>query len=414
MTYLHSLLKRHGPGWLLMAASLGFFVVMIQLARAQTLTTLYSFTGGSDGFGPAGKLLMDNAGNLYGTTEFGGTGSCQGPNGLTGCGTVFKITPSGVETVLYRFTGGADGAEPIGGLVFDGQGNLYGTTYTGGIVNSDCLTGCGVVFEVSPSGSEDVLYSFKGGTDAAYPSGDLTFDAQGDLLGTTFNILGGGGPDSYYSVFKVTTEGVETVLYSFSGGADGGAPRAGLLLDKQGNIYGAAYYGGAYANGVLFEITASGAEKTLFSFPGGSRGSFPNGGLIRDAKGNLYGTTEYGGAGLAGDHTGCGVLFELTSKGAEKVLWRFPAGKKSNPCEPTAGLAIDATGNFYGTTYFGSGESRDWGTLFERPIIGKPKMLAGLNGHPEATVILDNQGNLYGTTFDGGDFGYGMVFKFAP
>ncbi len=239
-------------------------------------STLYSFTGGADGKYPNSGLIADNAGNLYGTTGMGGA---------FGQGVVFKITPTGIETVLYSFTGGSDGGEPWGRLLPDSQGNLYGTTYADGGLQLSF----GVVFKLSPSGILTVLHSFTGGSDGGHPNGDLIADVEGNLYGTTPAI-----PRSTHgTVFKLSQQGALTVLHTFSG-SDGFDPRSGVIMDAGGNLYGTTWSGGASGNGVVYELSANGTENVLHNFSG-SDGSLPVGGLVFDTAGNLYGTTAYGG-----------------------------------------------------------------------------------------------------------------------
>jgi uncharacterized repeat protein (TIGR03803 family) len=292
-------------------------------------------------------------GNLYGTTFAGGSYVCSG-----GCGTVFKLTPSGTETVLYRFTGG-DGANPTAGLIADASGNLYGTTELGGGANG-CSGGCGTVFKLTPSGTETVLYRFTGGSDGASPFAALIADGAGNLYGTTFF----GGASGHGTVFKLTPSGTETVLYSFTGGSDGANPLAGLIADAAGNIYGMTNNGGAGSFGTVFKLIPSGNLAVLHSFSGGSDGAFPGlGSLIADAAGNLYGMTVEGGGSGCGA-IGCGTVFKLTPSGTETVLYRFTGG--SDGAFPhaglIAGLIADAAGHLYGTTN-GSGSGN--GTVFE-------------------------------------------------
>jgi uncharacterized repeat protein (TIGR03803 family) len=225
---------------------------IFEITRPGAATILYSFAGGAaDGANPYSGLVLDPEGNLYGTTSHGGSGTgCSG-----GCGVVYKFAPDGTETVLYNFTGGADGADPQASLVLDGAGNLYGTTYQGG--GAGCSgVGCGTVFKVTPGGTETVLYSFAGGLDGAQPFPGVILDAAGNLYGTTYDGGGSGcGGDGCGTVFKVTPSGSETILYSFTGGADGGLPMAGLVMDGQGNLFGTASTGGFDGFGVVFEVT---------------------------------------------------------------------------------------------------------------------------------------------------------------
>jgi uncharacterized repeat protein (TIGR03803 family) len=259
-------------------------------------TVLYSFCALADcvdGANPRAALILDKDGNLYGVTQNGGTGAEDS-------GTVFKLTPTGAETVLYSFCSEAncaDGQWPYGGLARDPKGNLYGTTSIGGADNF------GTVFKVAPSGEETVLHSFTRGVDGGYPWAGLIRDSKGNLYGTTQQ----GGTNDTGTVYEITPSGTETVIYSFGLIPDGNYPLAPLLLDKDGNLYGATVVGGTYNSGTVFEVSPSGQETMLWSFNGASDGQYPyETGLVRDAKGNLYGTTEAGG------EYGYGVVFKVT------------------------------------------------------------------------------------------------------
>ncbi|MGH6846196.1 MAG: choice-of-anchor tandem repeat GloVer-containing protein, partial [Methylocella sp.] len=254
---------------------------------APTETVLHSFAGGSDGGFPGGGLIADSSGNLYGTTEGGSTRDCLT---LGNCGTVFKLSPSGSETVLYAFTRN----ESEAGLIADSSGNLFGTIPTGGAsicgFDGDYGFGCGVVFKLSPGGTYTELHSFTGSSDGAFPGG-LIADSSGNLYGTT----GGGGASGCGGfgcggVFKLSPGGSETVLYSFTGGIDGGGPTAGLIADSSGNLYGTTAFGGSAVCGggcgVVFKLSPGGTETvlhTLNGFP--SDGSQPEAGLIADSSG---------------------------------------------------------------------------------------------------------------------------------
>jgi len=255
----------------------------------------------SDGSAPNGALI-NVGGTLYGTTLLGGGTGCGG----YGCGTVFKISTTGVETVLYIFQGGADGRNPEAGLI-NVAGTLYGTTDSGGGTGCGGY-GCGTVFKITTGGVESVVYSFQGGTDGSDPDGLV--DVAGTLYGTNhYGGLANGG-----TVFKVTTAGIENVLYSFRGGADGSFPVGSLI--KVGNaLYGTTEYGGDGAGqpyGTVFKVTMKGAETVLHAFTGGADGLYPNGKLVK-VGGKLFGTTIGGGAspacGLSG---GCGTVFQVT------------------------------------------------------------------------------------------------------
>ena len=250
--------------------------VVFKLAPDGTENVLHTFAGfSSDGAYPVDGLVRDAKGNLYGTTQHGGPGDN---------GTVFKVAKTGAETVLYAFAGGSDGAWPYGSLVEDAAGNFYGTTIEGG-AHSD-----GVVFKLS-KGTETLLHNF-GGSDGMYPVAGLVLDGSGNLYGTTKQ----GGAHGAGTVFKVAPDGTETVLYSFAGTSDGAFPMCNLLMDKKGNLYGTADGGGAHGSGTVFKISSKGAESTLYSFAGGTDGANPQASVVRDGTGNLYGTTSSGGA----------------------------------------------------------------------------------------------------------------------
>jgi uncharacterized repeat protein (TIGR03803 family) len=269
---------------------------------------VYDFAAIPQGVAPNGALARDANGNIYGTTYRGG-GNGARP------GTVFEVSPSGVETVLHRFAAyKGDGKLPSAGLVMDKKGNLYGTTSEGGVdgfygPGLECYEQCGTVFEVTAAGVEKTLYSFKGSKlkDGASPFGSLIMDKKGNLYGTTY----AGGVYGYGTIFELTTAGVEKVLYSFVGQPDAGNPVGRLLLDTKGNLYGTTSFGGTFGVGAVFELSASGKESVLYSFAGGADGASPFDGLVMDAAGNLYGTTEIGGNFGTSCPEGCGVVFKV-------------------------------------------------------------------------------------------------------
>jgi uncharacterized repeat protein (TIGR03803 family) len=362
-----------------------------------TESVLYSFTDDPDGAGPEAGLV-DVGGNLYGTTNYGGTGSS-----ITGDGTVFEITPAGVETVLHSFAGQPnDGAYPSAGLV-DVDGTLYGTTYEGG-TNND-----GTVFEINPStGQETVLYSFTGANgDGAFPEADLV-DVDGTLYGTTYE----GGTNNDGTVFEITPAGVETVLHSFAGQPNDGANPLAGLVDVDGTLYGTTSAGGTSGNGTVFEINPSTGEETvLYSFTGANGdGSYPAAGLVMGANGNLYGTTYYGGT------NNDGTVFEINpSTGDETVLYSF-TGANGDGAYPSAGL-VDVDGNLYGTTEYGGTD--DAGTVFEITPAGVETVIHSFAGLPNDGTgpeagLVDVDGTLYGTTNDGGTNNDGTVFQIVP
>ena len=324
---------------------------VIQVDAAGTQTTLYSFseTGfrqAAGGSNPRADLIRDPAGNFYSTT-FGG--------GASGAGVVFKLDPAGNESVLYSFTGGADGANPVGGVIADPAGNLYGTTYRGG------SSSAGVVFKLDPAGNETVLHSFTGGADGGQPAAGVIRDSAGNLYGTTER---GGGSNSGV-VFKLDAAGNETVLHSFRGGADGAQPAAGVIQDSAGNLYGTTQGGGGTGFGTVFKVDTAGHETVLHSFTGApSDGAYPSAGLLLGPAGNLYGTTTAGGSGRDGAGGGLegGVVFEVDTAGHETVLHNFIGGP-TDASNPKAPLVRDAAGNLYGTTWYGGGSNQ--GAIYE-------------------------------------------------
>jgi uncharacterized repeat protein (TIGR03803 family) len=378
-------------------------------AQAQTYkeTLLYSFGGGGNGNSPQADVISDAKGNLYGTTEAGGVGSCTRDGG---CGTVFKVDTTDQETVLHRFTGGADGNAPYAPLIMDAKGNLYGTTVFGG--GTGCSgDGCGTVFKVTKKGEEAVLYSFTGGADGANPYAGLIMDAKGNLYGNT-NAGGGSGKGVVFELDPTTSE--YTVLHSFTGGADGGQPFAGLISDAKGNLYGTATTGGSGA-GVVFEVSSTGNYTVLHSFTGAKDGATPYGVLIFDAKGNLYGTNVAGAIGW-------GVVFKMTTKGKETVLHTFTGGDGGFP----TGLVFDAKGNLYGTTQLGGpAHYLAAGVIYKLSSKRKYTILdyfsADSSGsqtgcYPAITgaLILDAKGSPNGALSCGGPSGFGVVYKLTP
>jgi uncharacterized repeat protein (TIGR03803 family) len=382
---------------------------------------------------PVAGLVLDSAGNLYGTTAFGGDTKC-----FNGCGTVFKLAHASrggwSYSVIHSFHGGRDGAGPAGTLVVDLAGDLYGTTQAGG--SNACGGGCGTVFELTPTSggawTENVVYRF-GGTNGQQPYAGVTLDAAGNIYGTTFvggsgNCMGGCGV-----VFELTPSGgrwSETVLYNFDGGSDGALPVAPLIFDGQGDLFGTAQQGGAGSCGgntcgVVFELTPSSGggwgENVLYSFTGGEDGGVPLGGLIFDSVGNLYGTTDAGGSLACG---GCGTVFKLTPSAGgwtETVIHSFQGAEDgANPYNVS--LVSDQAGNLYGTTLFGGLAACDCGAAFKlAPSTGgtwSNSLLYAFDGvhgsTPDAGLILDAARNLYGTTSEGGSDGFGVVFKITP
>ena len=416
--------NRYGNCRKLSAVLLVMVVVVLVLAPgtwAQSrYKTLHRFKDGPDGADPWGGLIFDQAGNLYGI-DFG-----NGGQGLFG--NVFKLRPnadgSWTEERLHNFTGGKDGADPGAGVIFDAAGNLYGTTVNGG----DHWLSIGVVFELTPNANggwtETVLHTFKGG-DQGHPWAALIFDQAGNLYGTTI----GGGSNGMVFKLKPNPDGgwTESVLHSFSGGADGAAPYGGVIIDQAGNLYGTTVGGGAHGafGGVVFKLTpqpdGSWTESVLYNFTDGADGGAPFGGLIFDQSGNLYGTTAVGG-NLSQCSGGCGVVFELTPNGnggwKEQVLHAF-AG--SDGGSPEAALTFDGAGNLYGTTDRGGASTCGCGTVFRLSRNSKGgwdhSTLHSFYAHPGASptagVIFDAAGNLFSTT-SGYPLTFGSVFEITP
>jgi hypothetical protein len=428
---------------------------------------LYSFQGGTtDGADPAGGVVFDKAGNLYGATTAAGPDNCFPIAGE--CGLVFQLSPPAkkgdpwTETILYQFKGKTsnDASVPAGGVILDAAGNVYGTTAYGG--TGDCVllgtsAGCGTVYELSPPAkngapwTETLLYSFKSGNDGYFPWGNLTWDSKGNLYGATQ--FGGGRGNTcneFYggncgTVFELTPpkqkggQWTEQVLHSFAGIAnrkqsgDGANPNGGLILDKRGAIYGTTLSGGyncAYHSGhgcgTIFALKPPAknggmwTETMLHRFVDGNDGASPQGGTVFDAKGYLYGTT-------------IGTVFRLTPPSKKFGSWKKTllfafCNQNQGGCEPEDSLIFDASGRLYGTTYYGFGDEL-YGSVFrlEPPrkngaawvidyLYGFVNAPDGL--YPAARLIFDRVGNLYSTTTGGGQGTCsrycGTVFEVSP
>jgi uncharacterized repeat protein (TIGR03803 family) len=374
-------------------------------------STLYAFNGGAS---PHAPLIQANDGNFYGTTTFGGT---------HGAGSVFKITPQGAETQLYSFIPNvnSDGNQPLASLLQASDGNFYGTAQGGGAYTE------GVVFKITPSGTESVLHSFSGNggiansTDGALPFASLIEGRDHNLYGTTQSggVTGGG------TVFRITLAGVATVLYSFnaSNGTDGVGPVASLIQGSgsDDNFYGTTFSGGVNNAGTVFTITLAGTETVLHSFGAGD-GSSPSAGVIEGTDGNLYGTTQAGGT------NGHGTVFRTTKAGVQDWLYSFTGEvdqthvitSNDDGAEPFGGLIQGSDGNFYGTTKFG-GEFFV-GTVFRITPAGTRSTLTSFDGIesvlddidgslPLAGLVQGTDGNLYGITSAGGAYNSGTVFR---
>jgi uncharacterized repeat protein (TIGR03803 family) len=399
---------------------LALIVVATQSAQAQTYQVIHTFTGGQDGGNPYAGLTLDKAGNLYGTTGYGGA---------YGNGIVYQLRHKGsgwTFNPLYNFGfgGRGDGATPLGGVIVGPDGSLYGTTAGGG------SAGVGTVFRLRPPPhacttalcpwAETVIYSFKGGADGANPGyGNLAFDQEGNIYGTTTS--GGdtkplgpckGGCGTVFELSPSDGGWNENIVHVFTGN-DGDEPLSGVVLDQTGNLYGTTFAGGEGSCncGTVYELTHSGSgwtESLLYSFTGGSDGDTPDGGLIFDPSGNLYGTTS-----------NIATAFELTPSGGTwiySLLYAF--GYFDLQCGPRANLAMDGAGNLYGTTTC----TVPNGTVFKLTPSNDGTwtytLLHGFTGpdgeYPQCNVVIDANGNLYGTTVAGGFDGVGVVWEITP
>ena len=428
------------------ALTLAVLLLSTALCSAGTEKVLFRFNYTNGSLPDYGPIVMDSAGNIFGTTDYGG----DSPNCTLGCGTVFELKPGAngrwTETVIHSFSGNPDGANPFAGLAMDAAGNLYGITAYGGTA-TNCTSGCGTVFELSPDGTgrwrEHILYSFKGTPDGSEPDGALALDSAGNVYGTTY--FGGASPNCTLgcgTVFKLQPalngRWSERVLYSFTGTPDGANPWAVKpVQDAAGNIYGTTYYGGDNTNcttgcGTVFELSPTGGkytEKVLHSFTAFGDGSLPIQGVIFDSAGNLFGTTVYGGD-FTNCTLGCGVAYELTPSPTggwtENSIYTFNG--VSDGVHPGASLIFDAAGNLYGTAFDGGNNTNcttGCGIVYElSPNGGSNWTETTLHAftsvpdgaHSSGSLIIDSAGNLYGTTFYGGNatnclYGCGTVFE---
>ena len=389
------------------------FVLSVATAVAATTDVIFSFGEGEGEYADT-DLETDSAGNIYGTTVLGGD---------FGGGTVFQLTPTPdgwVHTVLYSFTGGADGGEPYKGVTLDHEGNLYGTAVTGG--SGSCEGGCGVVYKLTNSGgtwTQSVIHAFTGGDDGSGPGARVTVDQSGNVYGMA-PTGGAYGLGTIYKIHQVGGAWDFRVIHAFTGGADGSSGSAGRMILRKGSLYGAATAGGNHGSGVVFQLTQSGAAgwnfRTIYSFQGQPDGSFPYGALLFDSSGNIYGTTYYGGA------NGIGAVYKLSPRLVgewdENVIYSFQNGSDGN--SPISNLVFDTVGNLYGTTSeggLGSGVIfklssvgvRQWTETIVHSFQGAPD-----GGFPYNGMVVDRFGNFYGATVHGGKHDDGCVYKFTP
>jgi uncharacterized repeat protein (TIGR03803 family) len=406
------------------AGCLALFTVAIALtataAVGQTFKVLHSFGGAGDGSAPFAALVADGTGQLYGVTLTGPAGPQCSPSG---CGVVFKLSPnrdgSWAETLIYQFTGGSDQSEPAFPVAFDPLGNLFGTTQGN-------PGEYGTVFGLTPNAdgtwSQRTIYTFTGGADGGQPFG-IAVSGVGRLYGTTYRNRGNyqGLVFDLGQVSALTWK--QNVLHAFGSGGDGYGASGELIFDASGNIYGTTYSGGLFGNGTVFKLSANAEgswnETILYSFRGSPDAAHPYAGVIFDMAGNLYGTTEQGGS------IGQGTAFELTpnSDGSwtESVLHSFGSGNDGG--FPDAGLTFDTAGNLYGTTPSGGGVGFE-GTVFKLTLGSQghwtETLLHAFSGqdgiipYNDGRLVVDGAGNIYGTAAAGGQYGGGTVFEITP
>jgi len=390
---------------------LALILALAATAAAQTFTVVHAFTGAGDGGIPMSGLTLGPGQSFYGTS------SCCG----SGFGTVFKLKPAGtgwILNTLYRFRGSGDGSSPFGRVAVAPDGTLYGTTFAGGAGYGVCSGGCGTLFRLRPPvnapvsalylWNETVLYRFTGTADGGEPQGDLALDPAGELYGTTY------APATVYEVSQGAGGWSESVLYS-PGNHDA---FGGVIFDRSGNLYGVSPLGGNGGLGAVYELSPSGSgwtAQTIHSFTGQGDGMTPEAGLVIDSSGNLWGTTFYSDSGYNG------TVFEMSPASGgwtSETLYDLPFTTGA-PGGPIDKLLMDAAGNLYGTTYYGG--AYGVGTVFE--------LVPSVNGwsyvplhdftgqsdgeFPVSGLVMDNNGNLYGTASQGGN-GYGVIFEITP
>jgi len=403
-------------------------IVAGQPAHAQVYTVLHKFHG-TDGSNPEAAPAIDTAGNLYGTTMGGGDLTCDLP---FGCGVIYKLAPAGHLTVLHVFAGESlafapeDGSLPMGGLIADPEGNMYGTSYSGG---DGCRpSGCGTVFKLNGQDKVVLLHNFAGGpNDGSAPVAGLLRDSAGNLYGST----GSGGVQNVFgSAFMLTTDGAETMLHLFTSAPDGSFPQSALTSDPAGNLYGTTAAGGSLNNncmgvgcGTVYELTPGSSgwtETVIYSFLGGTDGLAPRGNLLQDSAGNFYGVTGGGGNTNCGSF-GCGTVFELSPGSGgwtESILYRFTGA--SDGANPAGGLVQDSVGNLYGISTSSGDPTCGCGTVFKLSSSGVLTTLhtfTGPDGARPSGLFLSKADVLYGAAAAGGDTtcnspnGCGVIFK---
>jgi len=360
-------------------------VTSAHVAKEATYTPLHKFAGGSaDGANPGARVVLDDAGNIYGTTDFG---NAQGD------GVVFKLAPDGTETILHSFSGGVDGSQPDGAVTLVGNGNMYGTTTSGG------ASGNGTLFKLNSKGKLKVLHAFTS-DDGAEARGNLYRDKLGNFYGTALF----SGASFNGTVFKYGFDGTFTVLHTFNE-TDGQYPEHGVVADKAGNMYGVTAFGGTSGEGTVFKIDTAGNFSTVYNFTGGADGGFLYGGLAIDGDGNLYGSTGDGGANTSG------TVFKLTPGGTLTTLYNFTGGTDGSSPE---GDMLLVGKNLYSSTTLGGDPTCQCGVVYEVSMAGKQKVLhtfTGPDGSGYSAGLTWANGLFYGTVMNGGVEQNGAVFS---
>jgi uncharacterized repeat protein (TIGR03803 family) len=361
-------------------------------AQANDYTVLHTFAGGpSDGLFPFNNVSFDNAGNLYGTANLGGSAND---------GVIYKITPDGTYSILHSFNGGDGGSDPNAGVTINPvTGDLYGTTTFGG--PGACREGCGLLYKLTASGEFTVLHNFDDTDDGRYPAGQLLSDAQGNIFGVATS----GGPGVGGTIFEYSANGTFSVLHAFAD-SDGFEPQGNLLMDRKGNLYGATNSGGANEFGTVFRLSKKNKLTTLYTFMGGNDGGFPVGGLDRDKQGNLYGATNLAGNGS----TPFGTVFKLAPDGTLTTLYAFTGGADGG--YPNGNVLL-VKGKLYGTTT--GGGTHDDGVAYDIDPAGGPETVlhhfSESHGASPQDGLVKAHGLLYGTASGGGADDAGVVFS---
>lgn len=361
-----------------------------RLATGWSYTIMHNFIGRpGDGDGSGAEVTLDSAGNIYGTTDWGGSyGS------LNGYGTIFEVATDGTESLLHSFGGTGDGTAPDGAITIESNGDMLGTTIGGG------ASGNGIIWTLAADGTYTVLHSFTT-EEANFSRGKLIQDKKGNFYGTS--LFGGTAGDG--TVYKFNAKGKVTVLHTFNG-TDGDAPEHGVVSDRAGNLYGVTAFGGTYDEGTIYKIAKDGTFSTLYNFTGGADGGFLYGGLDIDRDGNLYGSADASAPGY-------GTVFRLAPDGTFTVLYTFTGS--SDGANPEGDMLRDGK-NLYSTTVGGGDQSCKCGVIYEITAKGKEKVLEAFtpaSGNEYSAGLTPANGVFYGTTQNGATGDNGVVFSLA-